>query len=150
MDSITIRRFLKNANNFVGVFPRDLIPNNITKRPVSLIVNTDTSDKPGEHWVAIYLNENGSGEYFDSYGLPPLFDEFYFFLNTTCPLGWAYNKITLQCLSCITCGHYCVLYLKLRNLGYSYCDFISLFSYDLNKNDEIVKSLNNSYFQIKS
>jgi hypothetical protein len=139
MDSITIRKLLINVKTFIGVYPRDLIPQNVKTRPASLIINTDASDKPGEHWIAIYLNENGSGEYFDSYGLPPLHNEISFYMNSMCPLGWAYNPITLQCLSCITCGHYCVLYVKIRNLNYTYCDFISLFTNNLNKNEKIVK-----------
>ncbi len=125
------------------------------KRPISLIVNTHTSDKPGEHWIALILDQNGSGQYFDSYGLPPLNGDINSFMGKMCPLGWAYNPVTLQCLSCITCGHYCVLYIKLRNFGYSYCDFISLFSKNLDQNEKIVKKLvpisiwNKSYSKIK-
>jgi hypothetical protein len=141
MDTLTINKLLQNVKGYIGAFPRDLIPTHINKRPISLIVNSHTSDKPGEHWIALILDENGSGEYFDSYGLPPLNGDINSFMEKMCPLGWAYNPVTLQCLSCITCGHYCVLYIKLRNFGYSYCDFISLFSKNLNQNEKIVKKL---------
>jgi hypothetical protein len=139
MDTTTINSLLKNIDGFVGTYPRDMIPLNIKHRPSTMIVNTHTSDKPGEHWVSIVLNKDGSGEYFDSYGLPPLHDNLHRYLNKMCPLGWGYNPITLQCLSCITCGHYCVLYVKLRTFQYSYCDFISLFSKNLSKNEEIIR-----------
>jgi hypothetical protein len=140
MDTTTINKLLKNSKRFIGAYPRDMIPHNIKERPAGIIVNTDTSEKPGEHWIAIIIEKNGSGEYFDSYGLPPLHDDLHLYLNKMCPLGWGYNPITLQCLTCITCGHYCVFYVKLRLLGYSYCDIISLFSpNDLSYNENIIK-----------
>ena len=141
MDTLTINRLLKNSKIFVGTFARDMIPYTITKRPLAFIANTDPSGKPGQHWIAICLNSDGSGEYFDSYGLPPLHNSFIKNLDYMCPLVWGYNPITLQCLSCITCGHYCVLFVKLRSLGYTFCDFISLFSKDLYQNELLIKRL---------
>ena len=55
--------------HFGGVYPRDRLPSGSTRR--SFVVNTDTSDRPGEHWVCIHFGEDGVAEYFDSYGLPP-------------------------------------------------------------------------------
>ena len=45
------------------------------------ICNTDPSDIPGQHWIAIALSKAGVGEYFDSVGLPPLKQEFSTFLE---------------------------------------------------------------------
>ena len=36
------------------------------------IVNTERSNKAGEHWVVVIFNNNGNVIYFDSHGLPPL------------------------------------------------------------------------------
>ena len=33
------------------------------KKPRGFIVNVDSSDGPGTHWVAIYLTRDGEGEY---------------------------------------------------------------------------------------
>ncbi len=87
------------------------------------------------------MDKSGVGEYFDSYGLPPIHEDINHYLNEMCPLGWGYNSIILRCLPCLTCDQYCVLYLKLRALGYSYCDVIALFSKDLSKNEELIKKL---------
>jgi hypothetical protein len=141
MDTSKINNLLNKEKFYLGTFSRDTLPKKIISKPSGLIANTDTSNKPGEHWVAMIFNEDGSGEYFDSYGLPPFYSEFYSFMDENCPLGWGYNRIILQCLTCITCGYYCVIYIKLRSIGYSFCDYISLFKYDKNANDSIIKKL---------
>ena len=76
MDTIQL---LKNINSdilaykyFIGVFPRDLLPQKVTY-PSSFIINTDNSNKPGEHWLAIYINEDRKLHFFDPLGLPPVF-----------------------------------------------------------------------------
>ena len=35
--------------------------------PSSFVINLDLSYKPGSHWVAVYFDKNGIGEYFDSF-----------------------------------------------------------------------------------
>jgi hypothetical protein len=49
---------------FQGVFRVDTLPDG----PRLLVCNTDPSIKPGKHWVAIFVDLNGRGEYFDSFG----------------------------------------------------------------------------------
>ena len=39
--------------------------------PALIVCNTDTSGKPGEHWILLYVDENDRGEYFDSMGRFP-------------------------------------------------------------------------------
>ena len=54
---------------FKGVFPADYYPK-IDFKEGGWIWNTDTSDKPGQHWVAAW--KNGKNLYFfDSFGLTP-------------------------------------------------------------------------------
>jgi hypothetical protein len=52
---------------FQGVFSSDMLPQN----PRLLVCNTDPSTKPGQHWIAIHVDENGCREYFDSFGQSP-------------------------------------------------------------------------------
>jgi hypothetical protein len=132
-----INYYLQKTNGYLGTYARDMIPKHV-KYPCSLIVNTHTIDKPGEHWIAIYIDEYGFGEYFDPYGLPPLFQEYYNFLNKNTPSGYFYNKTQLQCLTCVTCGHYCIAYIKLRTNGITYKEFIRLFTDNPVKNDKII------------
>ena len=117
-----------------------MLPDKIEKFPATLIVNTDPSSEPSEHWVVIHFDSKDNGEYFDSYGLPPLHQEIKLFMNKICFM-YGYNPVVLQCFECITCGQYCVLYVKYKYQGFKYCDFISLFSNNQEKNNLIVKAL---------
>ena len=49
-----------------------------------MVANTDPSSKPGTHWVAFYFPSKGKGEFFDSYGHPPIYynNSFKNFLKT--------------------------------------------------------------------
>jgi hypothetical protein len=140
MDTLTINKLLKNVSCYIGTFSRDALPKTM-KLNSSLIVNTDTSDKPGEHWIAICKNIDGTGEYFDSYGLPPLHKELIVFMFQNFSEGWTYNTVPLQCLDCVTCGHYCVVFVKLKCFGIQSCEFTRLFTNNLSLNDVIVKWL---------
>ena len=97
MDTLTINKLLKKERCYLGTFSRDTLPRSI-KNNFLFIVNTDPSTKPGEHWVAISKNSDGTGEYFDSYGLPPLHKEFITFMYECFPKGLNLNNSPLQCL----------------------------------------------------
>ena len=40
---------------------------NIQTRPRRFIVNTDPADKPGTHWVVIFITPDGKGEFWDPF-----------------------------------------------------------------------------------
>ena len=62
MEMKEINRLLIDEKYYIGTFSRDLLPNDLPlMRKAGLIVNTDTHDLPGEHWIAIYLDKNGRG-----------------------------------------------------------------------------------------
>ena len=104
---------------FRGVYPLDRI--NQCHGQGVYVCNTDPSDMPGQHWITIAVREDGSGEYFDSFGLPPQKQEFAKFLNKE-TRQWTYNAECLQHPLSTVCGHYCVLYVlnyaKGRNLDH--------------------------------
>jgi hypothetical protein len=59
MDMRDIERFINRdrvcRTTFQGVFSSDTLPRN----PRLLICNTDPSSEPGQHWIAIYVDEYG-------------------------------------------------------------------------------------------
>jgi hypothetical protein len=118
MNSTQIQRFLRGHTltscYFVGVFPSDRLPPEGTpKLPCCMVCNTDPADKPGQHWVALYFDADGIGEYFDSYGQQPTVPSIQRFLEQN-SRAQRYNNRTVQGHMSSACGQYCVYFLLLR------------------------------------
>ena len=111
---------------FVGVFPADKVPSLSKQGPHALIVNTDPAGKPGEHWLALFI-QWGCCEVFDSFALPlknyptlqPLWKRWSTLITSNKPL---------QSLDTYTCGHYSTLFLKARARDESFEDFLAPWS----------------------
>jgi len=136
MNSLQINSLLSEFKCFIGTYPLDLLPEKqLKQRPCALIVNTDKSTKPGEHWVAIFLSDNGSAEYFDSFGLMPIHNEILMFLRKNKIKNLIYNSNQIQSITSNTCGAYCVLFVKFKCLKLKFCDLINCFSNNKYNND---------------
>lgn len=101
-----ILRHSKRIKNFRGVFMRNALP----KKPYrneSGIVNLDSSDGNGTHWVA-YKKCGSNVVYFDSFGnlKPPI--ELAKYLRG---LNLTYNHDRYQKFNSINCGHLCLEFL---------------------------------------
>ena len=70
MDTIQLNRILYNMPLKGEVCAKDLLPDIKPIHTKAYIVNTDLSDDPGEHWVAVYFRDK-KVIYFDSYGMSP-------------------------------------------------------------------------------
>ena len=108
MNSVVIDRVLKKrCAIYHGVFACNELPDTVL-RPSAIVVNTDPADRPGQHWICIYFDEDGHGEYFDSFGLRPksMFERY---MNNHC-IAWTFNKKQMQSLVSRFCGHYCIWY----------------------------------------
>ena len=83
----------------------DVLPHKIRKRPRGYILHTDPSDKPRSHWVAMYLTEDESGEFGDSYGQVPGFysQKCTQFLSKHCST-FTWNRRVLRAPSSDVCG----------------------------------------------
>ncbi len=143
MLATSIHKILKNDEKtstfFIGVFARDRLPN-LKKKKCCLVLNTDSHEKPGEHWLAIYVDENGFGEFFDSYANNPERFGLINYLNKNCRI-WTYNKQIIQGNSNF-CGYYCVLFLLFRARNKAN-KFFSYFNSSLENNDLKIKKLIN-------
>lgn len=129
--------------NFKGVYPADQIPR-IWARPAALVFNTDDHNKPGTHWVAIYVNKEGRGLYFDSYGYPPIIKKHAECIRRNCTF-FEWNTFRLQNEASYVCGHYCIMFLHFMSSGLGSDVFINLFTTDLYANDRIVEKYYKSY-----
>ena len=73
MNTLQIERLLKKDWKTKNIFKKVCALDQLEKPtfPSAYVINSDPSSEPGEHWVAVYFDKRGRGEYFDSYGLPP-------------------------------------------------------------------------------
>ena len=121
----------------------DELPLHVGVRPHTFIVNTDTSDCGGSHWVAFHFPLVGRTEFFDSLGNAPEAYHRHFadvlIVNRPPYSQWQYY----YCWSQIqpdytdTCGLYCLYYFKRRHQGMKLPDIVKEFSaVDLNGNED--------------
>jgi len=133
MNSDEIDRFLRvRLRDFDGVFSIDRLPDH----PHLLVCNTDPSDKPGRHWIAIYVDDEGRGDFFDSFGRRPS-DYLERYMNRNC-LSWNFNDRQLQSIVSKFCGHYCIYFCILRSRGVDMRKIVRSFSSDTGLNDVLV------------
>ena len=129
---------------FKGVLAFDELPKKI-KKPSAYIINTHPRDKKGEHWLAIFYLENGNAEFFDSFGLGPIFyglDQFLISTSKSC----YYNTVALQSLDSDYCGFYCVLFILFKCLKISFLNFLNYFDENTLKNDREIENLIQQFY----
>ena len=130
-------KLIRNGQ-FLGVFPSDLLPRERCSVPLSLIVNTDPSNKPGQHWVAIHVFKDRTGYFFDSFGNPPdsnLFPASIMnFFKTNCTFVSSSAR-AVQSRTSDACGHHCVFFLYNVSRGRSYQCLMKMYSVNNEQND---------------
>ena len=139
METNQINRELNGINEFIGTFACDQL--NLKKklpRPFALVINTDKISERGEHWTAIFAQINGEPEYFDSFGFPPLIKEVQMFLDLNCSNHWYYSSNSIQHPFSMTCGQFCIKFIKHRHYGNDLKSFISKFCSTTAHNDDIL------------
>ena len=109
-----------------------------------LVINLDTSDLPGSHWVAVLVSPAPTilNEYFDSYGLnPPGIIEEYLGKN------FIHQKKSLQSHTSTICGQWCIYYILYRCKGYTMRDIVAPFREKSKaSNDDHVNKVVNEMF----
>ena len=146
-----LTRQMKNCGNhyskriFLGVFPRDCLPKSVPNYPCTLIINTDTKNLPGKHWVAIYISSYKEGEYFDSFGHEPPQD-IAIWLNRF-SLKWKkVNVSLLQNPLSVQCGHFVLFYVNERPQVQSHFHVLKQLHSDSFSNEEFVKQYYHANF----
>jgi len=145
MNTDEIERFLKTdavcRSVFQGVYSVDSLPD----KPSLLVCNTDESTKPGQHWIAIHVDVNGRGEFFDSFGRAPT-KHFEAYMKKHCSI-WTFNKRQLQSVISSFCGYYCCMYCMLKCRRVDMTRMVAMFTTDTGFNDSIAHGFvcNKSY-----
>lgn len=123
--SSILKSFPSSSRAIKGVLARDQFIQQKITYPSLFVCNTDNSDQPGTHWVAIYFSTDQKCEYFDSYGILPLFDDVMHKLLSI-DSNFKYNSFTLQSLDTNVCGMYCIIYTVMRTKGYTLKSIIQM------------------------
>lgn len=140
MDELEIKEYLLGneltSKYFLGTLAYDELPS-VKHKKGFYIVNTGHSSTPGVHWVVI-LKLNDIIEFFDSLANLPSFysADFEKYLIKNGPqYKMSIKKVQGQSNFC---GNYCILFCYFRCKNYNMSDFLSLFSSNLQKNDNLV------------
>ena len=136
MNTTQIRRAVMSdksmGKNFRGVFANDVLNLKANvKVGVSnyYICNTAPHYHPGQHWVAIFIDETGTfAEFFCSYGQVPS-DEVKIFLKKHVHYCNT-NNMQIQYPLSSVCGQYCIYYLYHRSRGMDLKDIIYMLDND--------------------
>jgi len=115
-----LKRHPRTNKVFKGVYARNRLPR-LLNVPSALVGNTDLDNKPGRHWIAIYIDTNSNGEYYDPTGTPPVLEPYLGFMKKHCR-SWTYNTVKVQEEDSIVCGQHCIFYLIHRCAGRSMTD----------------------------
>ena len=142
MYNFEIDQEFENFKCFKGTYSKNNLPVKIFKeRPLAFIINTARVGEPGEHWIALFINQNNIAEYFDSFGFEPICCR----IKKLCELNKIdtiiINKNPLQNIFAMSCGKYCILFLKMRCNNHSIEEFLNIFSENTLKNEMIVENL---------
>lgn len=106
LSSIEIEEKCKNIPGFIGVLLkndlRKLTPKHCAVINIDHVDDSGSPERGGTHWVAYY-----KGSYFDSFGGPPVSE-----LDGKVKV---YNSTIYQNPDDVSCGYWCILFLKLMD-----------------------------------
>ena len=115
---------LTNDPYFIGVYSRNRLPKalDLCRRqqpPLTVIVNTDTANLSGQHWVAAYIDEFGRAEYFDSLAQPIPYHISLWLSRFSTQWNYVLHPFTdppVQNISSETCGAFAFYFVHQRPL----------------------------------
>ena len=127
------------ARTLVGVYTVDEAWPMARRFPASYLINTGTQDGPGEHWVAVFLEDPEHGEYFDSYGTAPL-ESVYQRLRSWGYPDMRFSTRMLQGPWSRSCGLYAVYFIASRSRGLPLGTVTGVFrEYDFTYNEALIR-----------
>ena len=105
---------------FDGIYAVDTLLTSTPEKPKLLLCNTDPSDRPGRHWLLIFMDGGDTAELFDSMGgeLEDYDARLRTFLYRHArDIRRALHRV--QPMGTDLCGYYCLYYAYMRSRGHS-------------------------------
>ena len=116
---------------FNGVFATNNLP---TIKDGAYVINLDDKNSKGTQWVSLFIDRN-TAAYFDSFGIEYISQEVF---NKIRVKSITHNIFGIQDDESITCGFYCVAFIKYMLAGKALLDCANLFTpIDYKKNGKI-------------
>ena len=145
MNSIQIEKILEgdqySRKYFKGVFALDEVPLQGKKIKNSIfVINSETKNGPGEHWIAVFFDKNSNCEFFDSLGFDPKFYSLDFLLKKSSNT-LTINRFAVQSIFSEFCGLYTICFILIRCRKISFNKFLEYFDVDCIKNDLKINNL---------
>lgn len=113
MNTLELSHFLRRDGYvnraFQGIYPIDRLPSQVYY-PCAIVINTDTAEGAGKHWIALYIDSFQVGVFFNSFGVGPTHQSVREFLVKH-TVKWTYSNVQIQGVLSITCGLYCLYFL---------------------------------------
>ena len=104
----------------------DQLPARVQNRAQSFVVNTDSCDREGAHWVAFHFPIEGPAEFFDSFGRAP--ETYHPWIRSMLIANgpqYKFNTVRVQPEDGDTCGLYCVHFIKYRYRNFTVEDIVN-------------------------
>ena len=136
LSTLDINKALKRFSVFKGSFLADRVPILKVKKTQAFIINTAKNEKEGEHWTAL-LVEGNKCSFFDSFGYQLLNVKVLNSLKNINIIQYQYSNVPIQPIFSDNCGYYCIAFILSYLKGFSYSEFLNLFSNNANENNNI-------------
>ena len=128
-----MQKYYKNEPGFNGVYSRDNLPK---IKDGAYIINLDEYSDIGAHWVALFVQNNNSVIYFDSFGVEHILKEIKAFINNKNIIT---NIFKIQAYDSMKCGYFCIGFIDFMLAGKTLTEYTNLFSpNNFKKNDDII------------
>ena len=129
--------------HFDGIYSIDTLKN-IKEKPELIICNTDPSDKPGEHWVLFFFDNDGSVDFYNSLGRDINFygSEFLDFVMKFATKNLKQCMVRTQPINSSLCGQYCLYYALAKCLSYSMKKIVS----SMISSEDILNFVNENFY----
>ena len=121
LTNFEIQKYYQNEPRFNGVFSRD----NLSKiKDEAYIINLDEYSDIGTHWVALYVQNNNSVPYFDSFSVEHIPKEIKASINNK---NIKTNVFRTQAYDSIMCAYFCIGFIDFIIKGNTLTEFTNLF-----------------------
>ena len=117
-----IQKYYQNKPRFNGVYSRDNLPKT---KDGAYVISLDEYSDIGTHWVALYVNNNNSVTYFDSFGEEHIPKEIKEFIDNK---SIKTNIFRIQAYDSIFSGYFCIGFIDFMLAGKTLTELTNLFS----------------------